>query len=118
MNNFLATSVFVFICSILLRLRFYLKNVKANSLLFVNFQVYRLIHFRFVSTHQLMIPIDFFSLLNTSSCLFFFLRRKRDALNMTLYRFIMRSFKVFNFYRKSWKFIPFTHDHTLHLFVV
>ena len=34
-SNSIATSVFVFICSILLRLSFYLKSVNTNSVLFV-----------------------------------------------------------------------------------
>ena len=53
-----------------------------------------------------MIKTDFSSLLNTNSCFFFFFfffpeditrRSKRDALNATLYRFIVESFRVFNF---------------------
>ena len=36
-----------------------------------------------------MINIDSSSLINTSSCLFFFLKGLRDALNVTLYRFIV-----------------------------
>ena len=57
-----------------------------------NFQGYWSIHFRFQSTHLLMINIGSSSLVNTSSCLFFFLKALRDALNVTLYRFIAGSF--------------------------
>ena len=78
-----------------------------------NFQGYWSIHFRFQSTDLLMINIDSSSLVNTSSCLFFFLKALRDALSVTLYRFIVGSFKFFNFWWKSWKFIPFTHDHNI-----
>ena len=41
-----------------------------------------------------MINIDSSSLANTSFCLFFFLRALRDALNVTLYRFIVGSFNL------------------------
>ena len=81
-NNSKATSVSLFICIILLRLRFYLKSVTTNSMLFVVclFSRILIIHFRFESTHQRMINMDSSSLVNTSSCLFFFLRASRDAL--------------------------------------
>ena len=49
-NDFIASSTFVFIRSIPLWLTFYLKLLRHTRCLF-NFQVYRPLHFRFISTH-------------------------------------------------------------------
>ena len=61
-NDSIATYVFVFICSILLRLRFYLKVLRQTRWFsfFVSFLSILINPFRFESTHQLMVHIDFF----------------------------------------------------------
>lgn len=49
------------------------------------FRPYRSIHFFFQSTRWPMINISFPFFFNISTCLFFFLKKKRDLLNVTLH---------------------------------
>ena len=53
-----------------------------------------------------MINMDSSSLVNTSSCLFFFLRALRDALNVTLYRLSYDQLKFFTSNERAGSLFP------------